>query len=120
MSDGAEATYVIHKGYLTKDQALRAYHAKVQLFALWTIETANFISSDDPCWELYLVYVFGLLHSHHSWERKTVNGVPAYAFVGFCTVYDFYAFPTGTRKRISQFFIVPPFQRKGHGRKFML
>lgn len=39
----------------------------------------------------------------------------AYSLVGFVTAYQFYAYPDKIRYRISQFFIVPPCQRMGHG-----
>jgi histone acetyltransferase 1 len=39
----------------------------------------------------------------------------AYSLVGFVTAYQFYAYPDKIRYRISQFFIVPPCQRQGHG-----
>jgi histone acetyltransferase 1 len=38
-----------------------------------------------------------------------------YGFAGYTTVYPFYAYPDRTRLRISQFIILPPFQRTGHG-----
>lgn len=37
--------------------------------------------------------------------------------IGFCSVYKFYAYPEHIRPRISQFFILPTYQRKGLGRK---
>lgn len=38
------------------------------------------------------------------------------AFAGYCTLYNFYMHPNKLRTRISQFLILPPFQRKGVGR----
>lgn len=35
--------------------------------------------------------------------------------VGYCSVYKFYAYPDNIRARISQFFILPPHQRRGIG-----
>lgn len=39
--------------------------------------------------------------------------------IGFCTVYQFFAYPDMIRPRISQFFILPPFQRMGLGSKLL-
>lgn len=41
-----------------------------------------------------------------------------HCIVGFVTAYQFYSYPDKIRYRISQFCILPPFQRRGHGRKF--
>lgn len=38
-----------------------------------------------------------------------------YAIAGFATVYDYYAYPENKRPRISQFLVLPPFQRQGIG-----
>lgn len=38
--------------------------------------------------------------------------------MGFCTVYDFYMHPNKIRSRISQFVILPPYQKKGNGKLF--
>lgn len=42
-----------------------------------------------------------------------------YASVGYSTVYNYYAYPNGTRPRISQMLILPPFQKLGVGTKLM-
>ncbi len=120
--------YEIYKGYLNTDKAMRDYHQKIELFVVLTIETANFINSEDP-WEVYLLYVHFAIFTHHSeCKRKCqmAQRIPYYespisyhsrhyALIGFSTVYDFYSFPNGIRKRISQFLILPPFQKRGHG-----
>jgi histone acetyltransferase 1 len=40
-----------------------------------------------------------------------------YEFVGYSSYYPFYHYPDLTRMRISQFMILPPFQRQGHGKR---
>lgn len=44
---------------------------------------------------------------------------PRYAIAGFATVYPFFAYPENVRYRISQFLILPPFQRQGHGTRLL-
>lgn len=38
-----------------------------------------------------------------------------YAIAGYATVYDYYAYPENKRPRISQFLVLPPFQKQGIG-----
>lgn len=38
-----------------------------------------------------------------------------YAIAGYATVYQYYAYPKNIRPRISQFLVLPPFQRQGIG-----
>ena len=42
-----------------------------------------------------------------------------YAFAGYMTVYNYYAYPDKIRPRISQVLIIPPFQRQGHGAELL-
>lgn len=42
-----------------------------------------------------------------------------YHFVGYATVYNFYSYPAGLRPRISQFVILPTYQRFGIGKKLL-
>ena len=44
-----------------------------------------------------------------------MNGSHRYAICGYATVYLYYAYPNKTRPRISQFLILPTFQRIGLG-----
>eukprot|EP00118_Oscarella_pearsei_P019169 m.202096 g.202096 ORF g.202096 m.202096 type:complete len:147 (+) comp39604_c0_seq30:610-1050(+) len=50
-----------------------------------------------------------------SFEKDTVDGRPFYSIAGYATVYHYYAYPDKIRPRISQFLVLPPFQRKSHG-----
>lgn len=43
-----------------------------------------------------------------------------YAFIGFATLYAFLYFPDKIRMRISQFLILPIYERQGHGRMIQL
>jgi histone acetyltransferase 1 len=73
---------------------------------LWFIDAASFIDVDDENWEYFFVF-----------KKKKHNGQIMYGIVGYATVYKYYAFPDMKRPRISQFLILPPFQRQGHGGK---
>lgn len=87
-----------------------AYHESIQTFLTWYIDASSYIDIEDRKWDYFVVY-----------EKcyKDGNDYPAYYFIGYATVYRYYAFPDKTRPRISQFLILPPFQRRGIGEKLL-
>ena len=54
-----------------------------------------------------------------SFEKYKSDGDTMYAFAGYMTVYNYYAYPEKVRPRISQVLVMPPFQRQGHGAKLL-
>ncbi|CAN7980282.1 unnamed protein product [Ixodes pacificus] len=84
------------------------YHARMESFILWFIDAASYIDSDDEKWEYFVLH-----------EKKLVNGKVCYPFAGYATVYRYYAYPSNIRPRISQMFILPPFQKKGLGAEML-
>ncbi|CAF3946638.1 unnamed protein product, partial [Rotaria magnacalcarata] len=70
---------------------------------------ASTIDKDDPNWVIYLLYQ----------QYQNDNGQICYAPIGFITVYLYYAYPEKRRPRVSQVLILPPYQRKGHGRRLL-
>jgi histone acetyltransferase 1 len=76
------------------------YHEKLQTFSLFFIQGSSFIESEDEKWKIFFLF-----------ENSNI--------VGYCTVYPFYGYPDRTRLRISQFIILPPFQKQGHGSKLL-
>lgn len=124
-------TYEIWAGSLS-DRRVRLLVDNMQIFIVFFIEGGQFINLDDIDWTLdrwrvYFVY-------HKSSSPPTPNASP-YSFVGYATTYRFYRFlaekldPTPTypptealkpkslpsRLRISQFLVLPKYQRGGHG-----
>lgn len=93
------------------------YHDRLQTFLKWYIEGASYVDMDDERWEYFTMYEKMPL------DKSTKNNsVPLefqYCFVGYCSVYRFYAYPNRFRPRIAQFFILPPFQRMGLGTKLL-
>jgi len=49
----------------------------------------------------------------------STSGEKQYSIVGYTTVYNFYSYPEKIRKRISQFLILPPFQKQRHGAELL-
>ncbi|KAI8141842.1 acyl-CoA N-acyltransferase [Fennellomyces sp. T-0311] len=100
---GEEEHFEIYRASLV-DPRFREYHRRMQFFVLLLIEGSSYIEEDDDKWEVYTVF-----------KRQNAGGSDVYHFVGYCTTYPFFYWPEYTRLRISQFLILPPFQKKGHG-----
>ena len=98
---------------------------------VWEWE-AQSVSSTNPLFCSLVCWCFFL----HRWRRSTmgdlslvsslyllnerfctrnVNGVKQKTFAGYSAVYNFFAYPQHTRKRISQFLVLPPFQKNQIG-----
>ncbi|KAG0705310.1 acyl-CoA N-acyltransferase [Suillus ampliporus] len=87
------------------DPGFREYHRRMQIFILLYIEAGSYINEDDDAWDFVVLYE----------KRKRQNGTETYHFIGYSSLYNFYCFPEKLRMRLSQFVIVPPYQRQGHG-----
>eukprot|EP00123_Amoebidium_parasiticum_P011095 comp20505_c0_seq1/m.26217 comp20505_c0_seq1/g.26217 ORF comp20505_c0_seq1/g.26217 comp20505_c0_seq1/m.26217 type:complete len:386 (-) comp20505_c0_seq1:527-1684(-) len=104
---GDDATYCVHK--CTVDtKGLVDYHEKVQVFSMFFIDACSLIDLTDPRWNFFYV-----------WRKEKLAGQTSYTFVGYSTTYNFYHYPDSTLTRISQFLVLPPFQKKGIGRTLL-
>ncbi|TRM59888.1 acyl-CoA N-acyltransferase [Schizophyllum amplum] len=84
---------------------MREYHRRMQIFILLYIEGGSYIDEDEDTWEFMLLYR----------KRRGDPTVATYHFVGYSTLYPFYCYPERVRMRLSQFVILPPYQRHAHG-----
>ncbi|KAM9945140.1 hypothetical protein ACTFIT_003392 [Dictyostelium discoideum] len=101
---GKETEYEIYFGRIT-DQVVFRYHEKLQIFVLWYIDGSSYIWTDDPNWDIFFIF-----------EKRIIDGEKRYGITGYSTIYNFYHHPEQTRARISQYLILPPYQRMGHGK----
>eukprot|EP01117_Protostelium_nocturnum_P009451 TRINITY_DN3372_c0_g1_i1.p1 TRINITY_DN3372_c0_g1~~TRINITY_DN3372_c0_g1_i1.p1 ORF type:complete len:425 (+),score=162.04 TRINITY_DN3372_c0_g1_i1:366-1640(+) len=101
--EGNEVEYEVRKGTFDQPNVL-SFHSRMEMLVLFFIDASCLISASDNDWEVY--YIF---------EKQEKYGQTKYSFVGFTSVYKFYAYPNKIRKRISQALILPPFQGKNHG-----
>ncbi|XP_055901675.1 histone acetyltransferase type B catalytic subunit-like isoform X1 [Biomphalaria glabrata] len=85
-----------------EEPGFRDFHVKLQSFIKFYIDAASYIDVDDQQWDFFLVF-----------EKYKENGEHKYATAGYMTVYNFYAYPSRIRPRISQVLILPPFQKMG-------
>ncbi|KAA8907346.1 acyl-CoA N-acyltransferase [Sphaerosporella brunnea] len=87
--------------------------ANMQILVLLYIEGGSPIDLNDEVWSNQRWEVFFL------YEKMLDD---TYAFIGYCTLYRWYFFdkaiPNQTRVRLSQFLILPQYQREGHGSRF--
>jgi histone acetyltransferase 1 len=85
----------------------------MQVLVLLYIEGGSILELDDEEWTNRRWDVFFL------YEKLPDD---AYSCVGYSTLYRWYYFskdvPDQTRVRLSQFLILPPYQREGHGSRF--
>lgn len=71
-----------------------------------------FLSFDSES-NLWLCVKFVGIYSYEKYTSS--SGRTQYATVGYSTVYKYYAYPQNIRPRISQMFVLPPFQGSGIG-----
>jgi histone acetyltransferase 1 len=98
---------------LATSSDVRDYHKRMQLLMFLFIDGASFIDDSDPRWEIFVIL-------------EHVNDVPKY-LVGYATVYPFLAMRPGKprdaffaeRIRVSQVFVLPRYQRGGHGSRLL-
>jgi histone acetyltransferase 1 len=110
-----EATFSVYKHRLNASAAITNYHKRMQLLMFMYIDGASFIDDTDPRWEVFAVF-----------EHSTRTNAP-HSLVGYATVYPFSAMRPGgslsdgfaERIRVSQVFILPFYQRAGHGGRLL-
>lgn len=104
-------SYSIHRvnANFCDDQKFIEWYSRLETFLVFFIDAASTIDKDDPNWIIYLLYQ----------QYRNHHGEICYTPMGFITVYLYYAYPDMKRPRISQVLILPPYQRKGHGRRLL-
>jgi histone acetyltransferase 1 len=130
--------YTVYRSTL-KDPNTFALAVRLQIFVLLFIEGGSYIEISDDKWNIYTLFASSG-HANSRYEKKP-DQVPTLA--GYATIYPYHyhekgfptandtifydsifksssdeAGPTTCRLRLSQFLILPPFQRAGHGGKF--
>lgn len=96
-----------------EDPACKALLSNIQILTLLYIEGGSYIELDDDEWSNRRWGVFFLYEKPLGSE---------YSFIGYSTVYRYYYYSATiedlSRARISQFLILPPYQRRGLGSRF--
>jgi histone acetyltransferase 1 len=84
------------------------YHARLESFIFWFIDASSRIEHDER-WRFFVVY-----EKFQTKEKET-----RYASVGYASAYMYFHYPDKVRPRVSQFLVLPPFQRIGVGAKLL-
>lgn len=100
--DGKLHEFEIYKTSLNTE-GFKDYLMKMQGFLLFFIEAATYVD-DDERWEFFTLY-----------EKVSNNNEISYKFLGYTSLFPFFYYPDKIRMRLSQFLILPPYQRRGHG-----
>ena len=94
------------------------YNERLQVFVKFYIDGASYIEHTD-FWDYFILYrkekVYSSIVAKNLIFFLIDFQAGTYTICGFCTIYNFYLNFEKRRTRISQFIILPPFQRKGHG-----
>jgi len=105
--ENGESSLAVFKTKLKNDENID-FHKRFEVLGLFFIDSASFISDYDD-WRAYYLYEC----------KKVGKERTRYTLLGCSTVYPFFHLPDKRRFRISQFLILPPFQKRGHG-EFLL
>ncbi|GLI63534.1 hypothetical protein VaNZ11_006522 [Volvox africanus] len=89
----------------TAPPEVKALHARLEPLLLFTIDGAQFIDADDPQWELLLPVA-----------RAEDGGC---LVLGLTTLFNFFAYPTSCRLRVSQVLVLSPWQGLGLGKALL-
>lgn len=91
-----------------ENEKLLDYHTRLQTFSLFFINNSSYLDKNDKKWKIFLIF-----------EKYKEKEEIKYSIIGYSTVYPFYGYPNSIRLRISQFLILPPFRKQGHGSKLL-
>jgi GNAT superfamily N-acetyltransferase len=105
---------LVHYRLVDAPLPVRRLHARFEPLLLFTVDGANTIDGDDPRWEL----VLAVLHGGEEGAEKDGSS-SSYAIAGLMTLYNFYAYPSGARPRVSQILVLPPLQGFGLGARLL-
>ncbi|EKX50301.1 hypothetical protein GUITHDRAFT_104111 [Guillardia theta CCMP2712] len=134
---GGSVRFEMYQCHVSSDMSpeIKNFFMRTQSLAIWFIEALSYIELDDPGWSIVLTYEATTLNS-----KKTANVEEVrYRLVGFATLYRHRLVNTTMEKvkditpnledvvgrndifrlNISQFLILPEYQRKGHGAQMM-
>ncbi|XP_022730343.1 histone acetyltransferase type B catalytic subunit-like [Durio zibethinus] len=80
-------------------------YSRLVPLVLLLVDGSNPIDVTDPSWELYLLTQKKIDQSENT----------QHSLLGFAALYRFYRYPDGSRLRLSQILVLPPYQHKGYG-----
>ncbi|CAF4190487.1 unnamed protein product [Rotaria sp. Silwood2] len=100
--------YCINQNYFNNSRFIE-WFSGFETFVKFFINSESTINNKDFKMIIYLLYQ----------QYQNNNKQICYTPIGFSTLHLYYAYPDKKRPRISQILILPPYQRKGHGRHLL-
>lgn len=100
--------YEVYKVRVTDKKFPPNLNRSLQALLFFFIESASFIE-EDPCWHYFMLYEV---------VKKFKNNPPSYRLIGFSTTFEELDKKNYTH-RISQFMILPAYQKQGFGKSLV-
>lgn len=100
--------YEVYKAKIGDKKFPAELNRSLQAMLFFYIESASFIE-EDSSWSYFFLYEV---------VRKFKNDPPSYRLIGFCTTYELDE-GRGVTNRISQFLILPAYQKQGFGKSLV-
>ncbi|CAF1579689.1 unnamed protein product [Rotaria sp. Silwood1] len=97
------------KHNLFSNSKFAEWWSHLEIFLIFFLNNVLTINEEDQNWFIYLLYQ----------QYQNDNNQICYAPIGFTKVYLHYTYSNKKRPKISQMLILPPYQRKGHGRRLL-
>lgn len=91
------------------------FQARMQTLIMWFIESATMVDHEDPRWDFFMIFEKYNPSTTSDPSAPAVSTEDRFYFVGYATVYRYYAYPDKTRPRVSQMLLLPPYRRNGLG-----
>lgn len=92
------------------------FQARMQTLIMWFIESATMIDFEDPRWDFFLIFEkYNPSDDCENSQETSLSTEDRYYFVGYSSVYRYYAYPDRTRPRVSQMLLLPPYRKNGIG-----
>lgn len=113
-SNREKKTFQIYKAH-KDNKNFDTFERRMQTFVMWFIDAANMIDVNDPHWDIFMVFEKFNPSTSQDSAATSVSTEDRYYFVGYSTVYRYYAYPDKNRPRISQMLLLPPYRRNSIG-----
>jgi GNAT superfamily N-acetyltransferase len=87
---------------------------RAEKLAVWFIETADSVDFSDDRWEVLFLY------ANHAPTSAAASALGSREFIGYMTLFSFRNPIHGTKIRVCQALVLPPWQGRGLGREMLL
>lgn len=96
----------------SKTKGFEKFQARMQTLIMWFIESATMLDYEDSKWDFFMMFEKTNPSKN---DTSAVSTEDRFYFVGYATVYRYYAYPDRTRPRVSQMLLLPSYRRNGLG-----